>query len=301
VKLAPLQPGRLAAVLVAEGDRVRAGQILARLDLTPLRDAAAQAEAQLSQARAQAANAATKLRRAREAFDAGVAAGQEVDDARLGDEAARAAVRTAEAQLSTARNQLARGELRAPFEGVVAKLSAAAGEPVDPSKPVVEVARVDALELRAPVAQRVAMQLRAGQQASVELEGRSFPAMLIAISPVIDPATGAALARVRVANAAFALKANAAARARITVDRHAGVLCVPKAAVLAGPAIETVDGGKAKRVDVQTGYDDGSHVELTAGAKEGDPVIVQGAYALPDGTEVVEAASDGGTPPERLQ
>ena len=72
-------------------DSVRAGQLLARLDPTPLRDAMLQAEAQLAQARAQASNAATKLSRARQAQQAGVAAQQEVDDAALQDESAPAA------------------------------------------------------------------------------------------------------------------------------------------------------------------------------------------------------------------
>ena len=73
VKLGPLVAGRLGEVLVAEGDRVRAGQILARLDLTPLRDAVSQSEAQLAQARAQEANAKARLARAEKALQAGVA------------------------------------------------------------------------------------------------------------------------------------------------------------------------------------------------------------------------------------
>src|SRR3954465_10520234 len=57
VKLGPLVAGRLGEVLAAEGDRVQKGQLLARLDLTSLRDTAQQAEAQLAQARAQESNA----------------------------------------------------------------------------------------------------------------------------------------------------------------------------------------------------------------------------------------------------
>ena len=84
VKLGPLVAGRLGAILVAEGDRVREGQVLARLDGTPLRDALLQAEAQLAQAKAQAQNAQTKLARAQLALQAGVAAAQEVEDDQLG-------------------------------------------------------------------------------------------------------------------------------------------------------------------------------------------------------------------------
>jgi RND family efflux transporter MFP subunit len=292
VKLGTIVAGRLAQVLVTEGDRVREGQVLARLDPTPLRDAVRQAEAQLSQAKAQAANAATRLSRARQAFAAGVAAQQEVDDGGLQDESARAAVRTAEAALSTARNQLARGELRAPFDGVVARVGAAAGEPVDPSKMVVEVARVEVLELRAPVAPSQAASLRAGQPATVETEaqpGMRLPGEVSAVASVVDPATGSALVRVRVANGEGLLRANATGRGRVVIDVHQAALVVPKPAIVGGPdgpGVEVVENDKAKRVAVRTGYDDGERVEVLAGLAEGQLIIVQGAYAVPDGTPV---------------
>jgi RND family efflux transporter MFP subunit len=303
VKLGPIVGGRLAQVLVAEGDRVRAGQVLARLDVTPLRDAVLQAEAQLAQAQAQAANAATKLSRARDALAAGVAAQQEVDDARLQNESAHASVRTAQAALSTARNQLARGELKAPFDGVVAKVSAAAGEPVDPSRTIVEVARIEVLELRAPVAPSQAAFLRAGQPAILDTEsqpGLRFPGEVTTVGSVVDLATGAALVRIRVDNARGALRANIVGRAHVVVDVHKGALAVPKAAIVGGPegpGLELVEDGKARRVAVKTGYDDGARVEVLAGIKEGQQIIIQGAYAVPDGTPVKprEDVTDAGT------
>ncbi|HEX4386313.1 MAG TPA: efflux RND transporter periplasmic adaptor subunit [Myxococcales bacterium] len=285
VKLAPLVPGRLSQVLVAEGDKVRKDQPLARLEATPLRDALTQAEASLSQARAQAANAGVKLSRAAQAFDAGVAAGQEVDDARLTADSSQAQVHAAEAAVSTARNQLARGELRAPFDGVVAKIFAASGEPVDPSKTVVEIARTEVLELHAPVSPELAAVLKPGQHATID----GADGVLLAVAPTVDAATGALMVRVRVPNAAGAFKANAMARARITVDLHHDALLVPKAAVFGSGTVELVEQGKARAVPVKVGYDDGEHVEIVEGLKEGDQIIVQGGYAIPDGTAVTAA------------
>ncbi len=301
VKLAPAVAGRLAAVLAAEGEHVHAGQPLARLDPLPLRDAVAQARAQLSQASAQQSNAVIKHDRAREAFSAGVAARQEVDDARMQLDSAAAAVQAARAALSTAQNQLARSELRAPFDGVVVSLSAAPGESVDPSKVVIEVARTEVLELRAPVAGRTAMRLRPVQAATVLVDsapGQQFAGSVIAVAPAIDPASGAALVRIRVPNPAGALKANALAHARVTVDVHQGTLVVPRAAIVGGgdgPAVEVVQEGKAKRTAVQLGYQNGESVELVSGVREGQTVIVQGAYAVPDDTPVTaEPAADAG-------
>jgi membrane fusion protein (multidrug efflux system) len=292
VKLGPLVAGRLSVVLVAEGDRVSEGQLLARLDQTPLRDALQQAEAQVAQARAQEINARAKLARAEKAFSAGVAAGQEIDDATLALATATAALRAAEAARSTARNQLGRSELRAPFAGVVAHIFAAPGESLDANKPVVEVARTEILDLRAPLAPALVALVRTGQGAEVRVDGlatRAFPARVLAVSPVIDPATGTALVRVRVPNKDGALKGGAFARARIEADVHRNVLRVPKEALVGSgdaAAVELVVEGKAKKQPVETGYDDDAFVEIVKGLQGGEQVVVQGAYALPDGTPV---------------
>ena len=315
VKLGPLVAGRLQAVLVGEGDQVREGQVLARLDGTPLRDQLLQAEAQLSQARAQELNSKQKLERAVKALQAGVAAAQEVEDDRLALAQADSAVKTAAALLSTAKNQLGRSELRAPFAGVVAHVFAAPGEALDANKPVVEVARTTTVELRAALAPRLAARLKAGQPAQLHLDalpGRTFPARVLAVAPTVDAATGAALVRLRADNSDGALRLGTFARAQVQVEVKSGVVRVPVPALLgdeAGAAVEVVDSGKARKVPVKVGARDAQWVEITQGLDEGAQVIVQGNYALPDGTpvkatpgaegaasETASAAVDGGAP-----
>jgi len=298
VKLGPLVSGRLGAVLVAEGDRVRAGQILARMDPTPLKDAVQQVQAQLLQAHAQEQNARAKLDRATKALQAGVAAAQEVDDDRLALAQAQAATRTAAAALSTAQNQLSRSELRAPFAGVVAHVFVPAGEPVDANKPVVEVARLDRVELRAPLAPQLAERVRPDQEAELRVDAlpdRAFPGQVVAVSPTVDATTGAALVRLWCDNPEGALRLGAFARARIVVDVRHGVLRIPQPALLSGEdgaAVEVVDAGKARRTPVQVIAKDGRWAGIAGGLQEGTEVIVQGNYALPDGTPVqIEGAS----------
>ena len=315
VKLGPLVAGRLGAMLVGEGDKVREGQVLARLEGTPLRDQLSQAQAQLAQARAQELNARQKLARAEKALQAGVAAAQEVEDDRLALAQADSAVKSAAAVVSTAQNSLGRSELRAPFAGVVAHVFAAAGEPLDANKPVVEVARTSVVELRAPIAPRLAALLRPGQPAQLRVDalpGRSFAAQVLAVAPTVDAATGAALVRVRTDNADGSLRLGTFAHARVQVEVRRGVVRVPLAALLGeeqGAFVEVVDSGKAKKVPVKIGARDGEWAEIAQGLDEGAQVIVQGNYALPDGTKVKPAdkaeaagaetsiaAADGGAP-----
>jgi RND family efflux transporter MFP subunit len=300
VKLAPLVAGRLGEMLVGEGDAVRKDQVLARLEGTPLRDQLAQAEAQLAQARAQELSARQKLARAEKAFQAGVAAAQEVEDARLALAQAQGAVKSAAALVSTARNQLGRSELRAPFDGVVAHVFAAAGEALDANKPVVEVARTSVVELRAPLAPNLAALLRPGQPAQLRVDalpGRIFPARVLAVAPTVDAATGAALVRIRADNADGALRLGSFAHAQVQIQVRRGVIRVPLPALLGqeqGAAVEMVEGGKAKKVPVRVGARDGQWAEIAQGLEQGAQVIVQGNYALPDGTPVkpVEKPAD---------
>ncbi|HXN42158.1 MAG TPA: efflux RND transporter periplasmic adaptor subunit [Myxococcaceae bacterium] len=315
VKLGALVIGRISQILVAEGDRVEAGQLLAQIETTPLRDGVMQAKAALDQAKAQDVNAAGRWDRTLKLFDAGIAAGQEVDDARSQAVVARSAVKTSEAALSTAENLLRRSELRAPFAGLVAHIFAAPGEPVDGTgKPIVEVADTTVLELRGGLAAGQVERIRPHQPAEVRVDGlgnRAFPGEVFAVSPVIDPATGVATVRIRVNNPDGALKGGTLGRAKIIAALHRHVLAIPREALIpldrstvsasqSGSiarafAVERVVNGEASKQPVGLGAMDEQWVEATSGLQEGELVIVQGAYALPDGTRVqIEHPQDGG-------
>jgi RND family efflux transporter MFP subunit len=302
VKLGALVPGILAQLDVAEGDQVKKGQILARVDQTAVKDAVSQAEAQLAQAKAQEAANATKLERAQRAFQAGVAAGQEVDDARTQEAASKSAVQAAQAALSTSQNQVARSELRAPFDGTVAHVFAAPGEPVEGSgKPIVEFADTRVLELHARFAPAQATRLKAGDGAQLWIEGTPGSprtASVVAIAPTVDANTGTVTARVHVENPDGALKAGASGRARVVLAQHRGVLLVPRSALVPLEQEGTASGarklavervapdGAVTRVPVEVGATDDARSEVSGELNPGDVVVTQGAYALPDGTRV---------------
>ena len=311
VKLAPLVAGTLSQLLVAEGDAVKKDQLLARVDPTAVRGALDQAQAQLAQAQSQATVAAAKLERAERAFKAGVAAGQEVDDARAQDAAAQSALKAAQAMLATAKNQVERSEVRAPFDGTVAHVFAAAGEPVDGSgKPVLEVVDARELELHAHFSPADATRLHLGDPGQVVAEGAApRPGSVVGIAPTVDAASGTVVVRIRVGNADGALKAGATARARVVLADHRDVPVVPRSALVplaqetSAPgarslAVEVVGkDGAVHRQAVTVGAMGSERVEIRDGVREGDEVVAEGAYALPDGARVAAhelPGADGG-------
>lgn len=310
-KLGALVVGRIRSIVVAEGDRVTAGQVLALIDAAPLTDALRQAEAALVQSQTQQQTAASRLERARRLLDAGIDSRQDEEDARTQDATAVAGQKAAAAAVDTARTQLGRATIRAPFTGVVAHVFVAPGEPVDGSgKPIIEVAQTNLLEVHAGLTSAQAVRVKPGMKADVTTDGLAdtrFEGQVVAVSPMIDPATGVAVARIRLSNPQGVLKAGSFARATLIADIHRNALAIPRAALVpadpsaapgsaaaTAPAVEVVHGGKAQRTAVTPGYSDGALIEVKEGLSEGQEVIVQGAYALPDGTPVAVQAPDGG-------
>jgi membrane fusion protein (multidrug efflux system) len=301
-KLGVLVPGRLAELSVAEGDAVRRGQRLARLEPTPFRDGRAQAEAALQQAQAQAMNAGQHLARAADLWDAGAGPQKDVEDAQAQLAAAQATVKTNSAAVSLALNQSSRGEIVAPMDSIVSHVYAAVGEPMDGSgKPILEVAQVEVLELQGGVSPARASQLSPGQSAEISVSGesRTEAGVVRAISPAVDPSSGLVRVRLQLANPEARLKVGVMAEARVVLRLVPSAVRVPLGALIPGGSgslevstnVVTAD-GQSRRQRVEVGVKDASYAEITSGLSVGDRVILGGGYALPDGTPVQVA--DGG-------
>lgn len=293
VKVGALVSGRVNAVFVAEGDAVKVGQPLAHIEAEPLRQNVSQAQAQRERAAADVQNAKTKLERAERLYRDGIAAKQEVDDARAAVVAADSALKSAQATGGIAGVQLERATLRAPIDGVVAAILVPAGSAVDGnSTPVIEVADTAVLDLRAPVSAARVGDIAVGQRAELDVEGVGKVAGDVeAIAPLVDPTTNTVIVRIRVPNGDRRLRGGMFARGAILGPPHLG-LAVPRSALLPGDGgaatnVAVVDGsGVVSHRALQLGADAGDAVEVRGGLVAGERVIVAGGYALPDGTKV---------------
>lgn len=107
--------------LYEEGQRIREGQVMYRLDAAPYRARVAAADAQLDQAKAQLAQAEREYARVKPLADAEAASRKEADDAQSTRDLARAAVKAAEAQLQQAQIDLGYTDVRAPLGGVAGR------------------------------------------------------------------------------------------------------------------------------------------------------------------------------------
>ncbi|MFL5308423.1 MAG: efflux RND transporter periplasmic adaptor subunit [Polyangia bacterium] len=277
-EVAPQVAGRIAKILVREGDRVAAGQPVARIDDAGLVDQANEASAAVAKAEAERRNADATRARTERVFEHGIAARQEVEDAATRADTAAASEREARAAAARVRRQVERATVRSPLAGVVVRIFRRSGELVDgtPTTPVVEVADPSRLELAAEATASDLVRLAAGAPAELTtaaLPGARWSGAVSVVSPAVDRTTG--LGKVRVG-----LRLDDAARppigilgtARIRLGRPRAVPVVPKAALRngAGADVEVV----------VCGPDGVAHVERAArGVSTGDRVEVGGLTA----------------------
>ena len=279
--------GVALAVLVEEGQVVRAGQPMVRLDPDRARLALAQSEAQLSKLENQ-------HRRARQLLGQQMISASDVDQLKYDMENLRAQHRMMALELSYT-------TVTAPIAGVVASRSIKPGNFVQINTPIFRIVDDARLEARLDVPERELSTLKAGQPVSLTVDalpGRSFTGVIDRVAPVVDAGSGTF--RVICAfEGGEGLQPGMFARLRIEYDRRGEVLAMPRGALLEDadePAVFAVREGRAVRVPVSLGYADGEWVEVRAGLEPGDQVVTAGRMALRDGSPVQPI----GQPPTRV-
>ncbi|NBX40363.1 MAG: efflux RND transporter periplasmic adaptor subunit [Gammaproteobacteria bacterium] len=281
------ESGRIAAVLVEIGDRVRAGQVLARLDTATIAPAVGSLQAQLEEARANSAVAESDYRRAQAVAAIGALSQQDIDKRRASAVAAEARVKVVAAQLNEATARLRRTEIRAPFDGLVLTRAAEVGQLSSPgAAPLFRIGRAGAIEMRGNVAEADLPRLRVGQLAVVTVTGvaREFRGSVRLIGAVIDGQTR--LGSVRVALTPDPdLRPGAFARGRVEVGKGRRSM-VPQTAILSdldGNYVYVVDPqGVVQRRNVNVAQSRPEGVVIASGLADGERVVsTAGAYLRP--------------------
>ena len=295
VRVSSLVPGRIARMRVAEGDHVRAGQVLAKIEDSPFFDQNQQAEAAVEQAKANLENARLNRDRNENLFQRGIAARKELEDARTQASVSEAALRQAEAALALARLQLSRTAVHSPLDGTVVKRFVSVGEQVDGTagQPLFEVANVTKVELFGNVPAVYLDKIRVGKALRIStdfLPNKEFVGRVVAISPAVDPSTNVGRVRIGIQNEAGLLRLGMFLTAQVPLETHANALVVSPQAVyrdqMGQPHVYRVQGENAEAVPVKLGLETPDRVELLSGAQVGETVILSGGYGLGEHSKI---------------
>ncbi len=225
--------GRVAAIYVEAGDRVKRGQVLARLNVSVLQPQVANLEAALEQARAEAELADAEYKRAQAVGASGALSAEETQRRRSTGVTAAAKVKVAAAQLAEAQARLARAEVRAPSDGVILTRNVEVGQTATPGgEALFRLSEGGEIELRGQVAEQDLPLLKVGQVVAVRLTGTSqvYEGHVRLLPAVIDPQTRLGMARVSLTPDPN-LRPGAFARAEVTVS-NAERAVLPQTAVL---------------------------------------------------------------------
>jgi HlyD family secretion protein len=305
--------GRVEAVLVEEGDRATAGQLLVRLDEREAAAALTEARARLERSRGtdrrsaeeERTQAALKLEmedrqlaRIAALRTEGFVSEREEDDARQARDLARSAVvaatekarsaaaggadeRGAASAVAAAEARLAQLRILAPEPGVVLVRAVEPGDVVSPGKALLTLALDRETQILAQPDEKNLPALRVGQKARASADAfpdRSFAAEVLSISPGVDLARGTVDVKLLVPDPPGELKTDMTLSVELEVGKRAGVLVIPLESVrdaASEPWVLVLRGHRAVRTPVALGARGGAVAEVVKGLAEGDLVVRQ--------------------------
>jgi membrane fusion protein (multidrug efflux system) len=306
--------GVLLKLLVEEGDQVKAGQVLARLDDENPR-------LNVSKARATLKKLENDFQRSSEMFERKLLSVEQNDKIRYDLETQRATFELAQLELSYT-------NITAPISGVISRRMAKVGNYIQVNQALFKIDNFDPLLAVLNVPERELSTLRADQRVGMQVDsiaGEVFEGRIQRISPVIDSATGTFRVTCEFRDTSGRLKSGMFGRLEIVYANHADVAAIPRAAlveedgetavfvVVAGSSLSAEEqeklikakqgGEEGKKVDpdkekpplpawvakrrlIKVGYGDSNFVEVLEGLEENERVVTLGRSAVRDGTAV---------------
>ncbi len=284
----PKVQGEIRKVLADEGQRVKAGQVLARLDGDKLRLEVALNEATMRKLE-------RDYNRNLELQQKGLVSATALDNLKYELDAAKAAWELARLQLSYT-------DIRSPIDGTVTQRLdvVKVGNTVTPVGGVIEsadsalfvVEDLETLMLRVNVPERELAKLSVGQPAELSFDavpGRTFRGEIALISPYVNADTATFMVRIRVLDTGGLLRPGMFARVAIVYERKPDALQIPRTALLDSegpPKVFVVKDGKADERAVKLGLTNGGWIEVTEGLADGEQVVVVGQGAVKPGAAV---------------
>ena len=292
--------GSVLQTYAEQGQRVGAGQLLARIDASGLQDAFLSARAAVTSANSSADIAARDLGRSQKLLAAGAIAERDIEQSRRAKIAADAALADARSRLANAQKQLGNTRIVAPMPGVVSERPVSAGDVVQPGAAMFTVVDPSSMRLEASIPADQLSAVRIGVPVNFTINGypgRTMIGKVTRISPTADPATRQVRIIASIPNTSGALVGGLFATGRLASEIKSG-LVAPVSAIDQRsniPAVMRIRQGRVERVLVQLGLKDegAERVEITSGVQAGDTLLLGAAQGISAGTVVkVSAPAD---------
>jgi RND family efflux transporter MFP subunit len=284
-------------ISVREGDRVKAGQLLGRLDATEFTLRLRQAEQQAASAKSQLDIAERTLTNNKALVEQGFISLNALDTSVMSAAGARSSLQAAQAAADLARKSVADCEIRAPLSGIVSQRFVQPGERVPLDTRLLEIVDLSRIELEAAVSPDDVGAVQVGSRARLQVDGLAQPvaAKVVRINPSTQAGTRSVLTYLAL-DPQPGLRQGLFARGAIELQRKSA-LAVPASAVRvdqARPYVLVIEGNRAvqravalgTRGDATFGSEPESAIEIATGLAAGETVLRGSVGTVRDGTPV---------------
>jgi RND family efflux transporter MFP subunit len=284
--------GRIEQLLVEDGQPVKAGQALVRMESVELANQVRIGSSTVQKAKAAYDNALTDYKRYETLFSQNAVSKQLLDAKATTLAVAEADYGAAVASLSSAREQYGYANVTASVDGVVANRNMSIGQVVAAGQTLMTLEDISSIYAVVNVEQKHIGLLRQGQAAEVAVDaypGRTFAGTVEVINPVAGSNTRTFRTKIKVPNTGGLLKPGMFAKAGIVTGGETTSLAVPQSALVQSKGLFYVfvlDGEKVKRKQVETGEILGDLIEVK-GIEAGSPIISSNVNKLKDGDTVL--------------
>lgn len=307
VKVYPKMSDIMKKVYVKNGDFVQKGDVLAKISDMTVRSSVLQAEAGLASAKAQLANLDVEYERLKSLYEQKAVSESQWDQMATQKKVAEYGVKQAAAAYEMSQTQLGFTEITAPITGYVSDLMYEEGGMATPQMAFASIHNVDTLSVKVSITDADLARAHVDQKALITVNtypGVLFEGYVENISPVVNPATRTADVEILIPNKDRKLTAGMFARVAIIVGEKENVLVIDKA--IADTQTERVQNGGgmrdavtvktyscyvvkndvANRVNLTTGIESETQIEVISGLEAGDLLVTMGQNNLSDSSMV---------------
>ncbi|WP_347988847.1 efflux RND transporter periplasmic adaptor subunit [Methylomonas sp. AM2-LC] len=283
VKIAPKLNARIVDVLVHPGDRLKKGDVIARLDGRDLLAAYNAANAAHSAAQAQAVQAKAEENRIIDLYNKQAATRQNYDAVLAQSQSAQAMAKQAASNAQQSKVMLGENILYAPFDGVVGERLQEPGDMSMPNQPIITFLKPDDLRLEVAIADRCAARAKLGMQVTVRIDAiqQAMSGTIDEIIPEIDPLTRSQQLKVRLPKV-NGLQHGQFGWLELACQAEQATLLIPVSAVLHYGQLQVVKvvvGNLLHNRHIRTGKQYGEQLEVLSGLQEGEIILVTGGKA----------------------
>jgi multidrug efflux system membrane fusion protein len=284
--------GKIIKRYVDLGAVVKPGDVLMQIDAKDIVQTVNITSAQVNSAESQLRLAESNLKRFKKLYEDGVVSRMIYDQYVSAYDVAAAGVQQASAQHVQGANQLGYSTLQADKPGVVASITAEAGQVVGAGQPVMTVVQDGEREVEISVPENRIEELRKAQQLKVTfwaLSNIAIDGKVREIAPMADPVTRTYKVRIRLVNPMPEIKLGMTATVVVQGSGVAKTIYIPLSAVYQRtdtPAVWVVSGDKIALRPIKTGNFSNGTIEVLEGLQQGDRIVTAGVHKLRDGQQV---------------